>query len=432
MSNINCILYPPSINYDYLIQRPQQLMKSFSEQNITCYYLNHIENTVPKKVRQINPHLYILDNTDPTPYLANKRPVVYFTIPQHIQLVDQYNPALVVYDSLDEPVEEFAPWEKHYHLAVKQSDLVITTSDKLFNLAKGINPNTYLVPNGCDYAHFSQAANKNLPVPADIINIPQPIIGYIGAVASWCDMGLIEKIAQTHSHCSIVLIGPLFNLNQNQIPNLPNVHWLGYKPYQELPNYAQRFNVGIIPFRKSQMTSSVNPIKMWEYLATGMPVVTSAIPEINKFAEYIYYSEDDNQFINNIAEALANQDDKWPRMALAERNSWTIRARQILQIIEEHLAQKEETPNQTGTNYLKTSLLSSPYFSVGTPKERRLNIAKNNYFKIVVRAGPNQIMVSKTATKKAQNKTYKAILNVGRGASFQIKTARARIVGDTH
>lgn len=345
MSTIDCILYPPTLDYNYLVQRPQQLMKHFSELGVPSFFINlpspHSE--LPQGIVKPNPNLYVFNQIDPTPYLQGIRPVVYYSAASHIDIVQQYNPSLIVFDSVDEPSDEFEAWKPYYLRAVSLSDLVLCTSDRLFETARSINPHSYLVPNGCDYNYFSQAAAKTLPVPADIANIPGPIIGYVGVVATWVDLQLIDRVAAEFPNCSVVVVGPLYNVSD--VPQRSNLHWLGFKAYEELASYTQQFNVGIIPFIQSNMTESVNPIKMWEYIASGLPVVSTAIPEAGKFQDLIFHSNNHDEFIYNVYRALNydTADLRAQRLVLAEQNSWSHRARLILSIIEDRLAGKGQS-----------------------------------------------------------------------------------------
>ncbi|MDD3269398.1 MAG: glycosyltransferase [Syntrophomonadaceae bacterium] len=341
MSNIACILYPPTLDYRYLVQRPQQLMTSFSELNIPVYYLNNASPHLPSVtgVEKINDNFYLFNNVDPTPFLKGVRPVVYFSAPGQVDLVRQYNPSLVVFDSVDEPSDEFEAWQPYYQRAVLSSDLVFTTSEKLYQMALGINANTYLVPNGCDYDYFSQASTKSLPIPDDMAGINGPIIGYIGVVATWCDLELIDRVAATYPNYNLVMVGPLYNVNE--VPQRPNLHWLGFKPYEQLASYAQMFDVGIIPFKSSKMTDSVNPIKMWEYMGAGLPIVSTNIPEASKYPDAVLCSENAEIFIQNINQALFTEtpEKRQNRINLASANSWQSRAQQIINIIENKLAE---------------------------------------------------------------------------------------------
>lgn len=340
MSTIDCILYPQTLDYNYLVQRPQQLMKHFSELGVPSFFLNlpSPHSNTPQGIVKPNDNLYIFNHIDPMPYLQGIRPVVYYSAASHIDIVQQYNPSLIVFDSVDEPSDEFEAWKPYYLRAVSLSDVVLCTSDRLFETARNINPNSYLVPNGCDFEYFSQAAARTLPVPADIAGIPGPIIGYIGVVATWVDLQLIDRLATEFPECSIVVVGPLYNVSD--VPQRSNLHWLGFKAYEELASYAQQFSVGIIPFIQSNMTESVNPIKMWEYIASGLPVVSTAIPEAGKFQDLVFYSNNHDEFIYNVHRALHydTAELRAQRLVLAEENSWRHRAQLVLSIIEGRLA----------------------------------------------------------------------------------------------
>ncbi|MGR6837213.1 glycosyltransferase [Syntrophomonas erecta] len=342
MSKISCILYPPTLDYHYLVQRPQQLMKNFSELGIPVFYLNRPSpnSGLQSGIHQINPYFHLFNNIDPSPYLKDIRPVVYYSATAHVDQIMQYNPGLVVFDSVDEPSDEFEAWRPYYHRAVSSADIVITTSEKLYAMARSINPATYLVPNGCDFNYFVQASNKAFPVPDDMQGLTGPIIGYVGVIASWLDFQLIEQLALGFPHCQIVMVGPLYNVSD--VPRHPNIHYLGFKAYEQLAAYTQMFDVGIIPFRSSSMVESVNPIKMWEYMASGMPIVTSDLPEANKYGDLVLYSQTYQQFMDNIKLALEHDDQekRAARIALAQENSWLSRAKQIVNIIEVHLSEK--------------------------------------------------------------------------------------------
>jgi glycosyltransferase involved in cell wall biosynthesis len=342
MSRISAILYPPTLDFNYLVQRPQQLMKGFAQLGIPVFFLNRPGpyQEQPPGVSEPYPNVYLFNHVDPDLQKRGIRPVVYYSAGAQVNALHQYNPSLIVFDSVDEPSDEFEAWRPFYFQAVASADIVIATSEKLYSMAAGMNPNTFLVPNGCDYQYFSQASRKSLPVPDDIAHIPKPIIGYTGVIASWLDLELIDRVAAEYPQCSIVMIGPLYNISD--VPRRPNIHYLGFKPYDQLAAYEQAFDVGIVPFKLTSMVESVNPIKMWEYMAAGLPVVTTNIPEAAKYPDVIMWSQDENQFIANIYRALYedNPQLREMRLTVAQNNSWLVRAQQIIDIIEAHLAKK--------------------------------------------------------------------------------------------
>lgn len=340
MNAIPGIIYPPTLDFEYLVQRPQQLLKSLSQLGVTVYFLNRsaYHQGLYQGIEKCNQHFFLFHHTEPS-YPVTIRPVVYYSNPSQVDIIRGYNPCLVVFDSLDEPVDEFSSWQPYYHQAVASADLVLATSEKLYARAHTINPHTCLIPNGCDFNYFKRARSNQL-APPDLPELGRAVIGYMGAVASWCDLELLDKLAQVFSDCSLMIIGPLYNVHN--IPLRPNIHWLGYKAYEELIYYASYFDVGIIPFRQSDMTAAVNPIKMWEYMAMGIPVVTTALPETQKYKEEIYYSLRHQYFINNVRRALKQEN--WEkcehRMNLAKENSWMARAEVILKAIQERLRAK--------------------------------------------------------------------------------------------
>lgn len=386
MSKIGCIVYPPTLDYHYLVQRPQHLMKNFSLQGISCLFMNMpgIYQRDFRGIEEINPHLFVFHEVDSLPYLQGIRPVVYYSATAQVDKVGRYDPALLVFDSVDEPSDEFSAWQPYYHRAVATADVVLCTSEKLYHMARAINPHTYLVPNGCDYEHFSRAARGELQQPYELKKLEGPIIGYIGVIATWCDLELIDRLAWTYPSYNLVMVGPLYNVGK--VPQRPNLHWLGFRGYDYLPAYAQSFDVGIVPFRRSSMTESVNPIKMWEYLAAGLPVVTTALPEAEHYRDVIHYSEDPISFIENVRRAVENDSvhERAKRMALARQNSWSARSEEITRIIEHHLAMKHpdylasaprpsilpfrEMLASQGGEYRKNTLISSSRLSRNKPR----------------------------------------------------------------
>ncbi len=340
MSNISCILYPPTVDYHYLVQRPQHLMKNFSELGILSFFMNnpHLHQQQRQGIERINPYLYLFNGVEPAGFLKDINPVIYYSATAHVDMIKKYRPSLVVFDSVDEPSDEFAGWRPYYHRAVATADIVLASSDKLYQMAKNINPHCFLVPNACEYGHFSNSGQ--LANPTDMLGIGKPIIGYFGAIATWVDLALLDRAAAQLPEYNFVMLGPRYNVFE--LPQRPNLHWLGFKDYEKLPAYAQSFDVGLIPFKLSDMTESVNPIKMWEYMASGMPVVTTALPEAYKIRELLYYSENEEEFIENIKKALDenNPSRREARMEVARQNSWSARAAEIIDIIEGALEQK--------------------------------------------------------------------------------------------
>ena len=161
----------------------------------------------------------------------------------------------------------------------RRADLVVTTASALQKAKAPLNPNTILVSHGVDYAHFSRAVREDLPVPEDLKDIPHPILGFFGLIRDWVDLDLLAAVARLRPDWHIVLIGDS-TVDLARLRDVPNVHLLGRRPYADLPAYCKRFDVGLIPFKINALTEAVNPIKLREYLAAGLPVVSTPLPEV--------------------------------------------------------------------------------------------------------------------------------------------------------
>ncbi len=186
----------------------------------------------------------------------------------------------------------------------RKADLVVTTSMALQQAKQPLNPNTILVPHGVDYDHFSQALSNALPVPADIAGIPHPRLGFFGLIRDWVNLDLLAEAARRRPEWHFVLLGDS-TVNLSTYRDLANMHFLGRKPYKQLPAYCRQFDVGLIPFRINDLTRAVNPIKLREYLAAGLPVVSTPLPEVRQYEHLINIADSVDTFIDAIESSLA-------------------------------------------------------------------------------------------------------------------------------
>ncbi len=209
---------------------------------------------------------------------------------------------------------------------IKNSHLVITTSDYLFNIAKKYRQkNLIKIPNAGDFLFFNQVLNQDTKIPDDIKNINKPIIGYYGAIDYWFNNQLLEKILKKYKNYSVVLIGRVVNKNVFQLKKqYKNLFLLGEKPYQLLPNYLKYFDVCLIPFKINNLIKATDPVKIYEYFAQGKPVITTPILELKKYKNLLYYSQSDKEFLDNIDRAL--KEDKKNinqlRIKSSKENTW--------------------------------------------------------------------------------------------------------------
>ena len=182
------------------------------------------------------------------------------------------------------------------------------------------------MPNGTDFEHFHRLPPNNL-----LREVPKPVIGYYGAIAEWFDTDIVEYIASERPEWSLVLIGHTFGSDVQSLKPYRNIRLLGEKPYSELPKFLSGFDVGIIPFRINDLTLSTNPVKFYEFMSSGKPVVATRLPELLPFADYLYLAGTKEDFLEKIEAALQEKDESLTRKRIefARENDWEARVKQI-------------------------------------------------------------------------------------------------------
>lgn len=184
----------------------------------------------------------------------------------------------------------------------RAADVVFASAKDLAARCRAYSGNVHYVPHGVDHAHFATALEPG-PIPDDLACIPEPRVGFFGLIHEWVDLDLVGRLADRLPY-SFVLLGAS-NQDMSALTARSNVFHLGRKPYSELPLYARGFAAAIVPFRISELTHSVNPIKMREYAAAGLPVVSSRLPEVQR-CEYIAVCADtDEQWMESLRAAVA-------------------------------------------------------------------------------------------------------------------------------
>lgn len=320
-------IYPPSIPWNWMFQRPQQLLGQFSSSGQTVLYEDLGSFSQPR-IRSLSSNLHLCQGI-PAMNVPHSRPrILWLTVPSHINSISNYNPDLIIYDAVDEPKDEFASWAPYYPTILQKADIIFCSSHSIFDYFYPRHPRVYLVPNGVDYVHFSPARSnrpKDLPVG-------KPIIGYSGAIAPWLDWELLKTAIQQNPGFNFVFMGAFFQLHKFPL-NFKNTFYLGLKSYHELPAYLHYFDVGLIPFLQTEMTKGCNPIKLYEYYAAGIQVLATPLPELLTVPK-INLESDPSLFSLRLRHLLeGNDSSKAERMAYAQANDWAERTGRILQQI---------------------------------------------------------------------------------------------------
>ena len=212
---------------------------------------------------------------------------------------------------------------------ITKADLVIASSELLFNKIRKQTDKVIQIKNGTDFKHFNESSRNGF---LDHLS-GNPIIGYYGAISSWFDADLIAYCAVHRPEWNFVLIGSTFGADLECLKDLSNVHLLGEVPYLELPGYLPYFDVCIIPFKLIPLTLATNPVKFYEYISAGKPVVSVNLPELVPYSDDCYLAEQPSDFLGQIEKALSEKNIELlieRRIKLAKENSWEYRVQQLL------------------------------------------------------------------------------------------------------
>jgi glycosyltransferase involved in cell wall biosynthesis len=217
----------------------------------------------------------------------------------------------------------------------READLVVTTSETLRQARRSFNPNTYWIPNAGDIDHFSTPARP----AAELYGVPRPIVGFVGGLSEWVDTDLLANLARRHPEWSFVLVGPV-GTDVDGLRVCRNVRLLGARQYAQVPAYLAAMDVALIPFKQTAVTYHADPIKAYEYLAAGVPVVATDMPALRRLAHVVRLADSPDSFSAQIEAALAEGRDtrKAERQAEAARHTWSNRFDELTQLLDGRLA----------------------------------------------------------------------------------------------
>ena len=221
----------------------------------------------------------------------------------------------------------------------KSANLVLYVNTALWQQGLNVNKNSLLIGHGVDFDLFANAANSN-HVPEDIAKIPTPIIGFFGDISDkTSDLALLEFAARKLPEMSFVFVGPV-SADVSRLRQFANVHFLGPKPYAEIPFYGNRFDVAIMPWNKNRWIEFCNPVKIKEYLALGKPVVSTYYPEIEPYSDLVCVAKDYDAFVSCIRSAAQERDPakQKDRRERVRNETWNSKVAQIKAVIEKDLS----------------------------------------------------------------------------------------------
>lgn len=269
-------------------------------------------------------------------------PVLWFVVPHVSYIVDEVKSKCRVYYCVDDYIELPGVNKKLItYLDNKIStlcDVLFVTSEPLYEKKKSYGDKVFLSKHGVDYEHFNAVISQDLETPDDVKDIKGPVIGFFGLIEEWIDLDLIEYLAKKRKDLCFLFIGRTA-VDVTKLAELDNVRFIGSVDYEVLPAYSHVFDVGLIPVKTNELIRNFNPLKLREYLAMGLPVVSVYFPEIDEFDKYVYVSNEYDEFLEKIDIALNNNsiDNKNERASSVESSSWENRYKRVIDIVKKKI-----------------------------------------------------------------------------------------------
>lgn len=337
------------LRWNFIYQRPQHLLKRATKNYRVWFVEEPIWNNIlqmsitheTERLTILTPHLphgtgpkeVILLQKQLLDELLSRERITNFVIwyynPMAFLFSDHLRPLLTVYDCMNE-LSSF--WGAPPQLLeverqlMNKADVIFTGGYSIYEDKRNRHPHVFAFPSSIDFTHFS-SARKPQPDPTDQRQLATPRIGFSGVIDERFDYELLSELAQRRPEWQFVLLGPIVNINPDLLPHGPNVHYLGMKAYMELPMYFSNWDVAIMPFALNDSTRFISPTKTPEYLAAGLPVVSTPIRDIVRVYgvnDFVQIADTEEAFEMAILKALDGKHPMdWSKIdAFLNENSW--------------------------------------------------------------------------------------------------------------
>ena len=281
---------------------------------------------------KINQHLIAGSIKKAIGQLGFDKPIVWTYLHTSCDLVDELDRSLTVYDCVDEHSaydgfnsELVKKMEKKL---LAKCDMAFCTAQGLYDDRKNFVKEIHFSPNAADVEHFMKASDPQLTVADELVALEGPVFGFVGFVKEWVDLDLIASVAKAYPQGHVVLVGPIgAGIDMSALKAIPNIMILGHRDRAELPRYIKAFSVCLNVFKLNELTSTVSPLKFYEYLASGVPIASVPMPEISGFSDVVEFGGGTTGFLAAVARALDdNAGKRAARLKRAAENSWQSRA----------------------------------------------------------------------------------------------------------
>jgi glycosyltransferase involved in cell wall biosynthesis len=280
---------------------------------------------------------------------AFDRPVQWFYTPMPAPaMIGAFNERGIVYDCMDELSKfRFAPAElvDRERYLVANADVVFTGGYKLWQAKSRHHTNVHFFGCGVDVDHFARARSEELALAPELASIGRKVMGYFGVIDERIDYDLLAKIADENSDAELVMVGPVAKVDPKDLPQGPNIRWLGQRHYSELPSYVKGFDVCLMPFALNEATEYINPTKTLEYMAAGKPIVSTAVSDVvHHFTPVVTVADTHDDFVTAAAAAINHPDAAMIARGVeqARANSWESIVARMDRIVREALRARSE------------------------------------------------------------------------------------------
>lgn len=353
------IIVHSHLGWDWVWQRPQQFHSRLSERHPILFVEGPRPNdqinqaTVSLRETTAYPNIVVLQMDMPASRWSDgawvdaerrrlvksvlagplgqrfENPVQWFYDPMAVTaFAGHMNEIAIVYDCMDE-LSQFrgAPPEliRRERELLAVADVVFGGGPKLAQAKRRYHKNVYSYGCGVDVNHFAKARHARTKLPADVADLTGPTLGYFGVVDERLDYDLLAQLADHNQNWNVVIVGPWTKVDRASFPERANLHWLGGRDYAALPSYVKRFDVCLMPFAINEATEFINPTKALEYMASGRPVVSTAVEDVVlQFDHVVEIADSGAQFIAACEKAIATPDRDRIKagLKLAKQNSW--------------------------------------------------------------------------------------------------------------
>jgi glycosyltransferase involved in cell wall biosynthesis len=280
---------------------------------------------------------------------AFERPVQWFYTPMPAPaMIGAFNERGIVYDCMDELSKfRFAPTElvDRERYLVASADVVFTGGYKLWQAKSRHHANVHFFGCGVDVEHFARARSEDLPLAPELASLGRKVMGYFGVIDERIDYDLLRKLADENSDAELVMVGPVVKVDPSELPQGPNIRWLGQRQYSELPSYVKGFDVCLMPFALNEATEYINPTKTLEYMAAGKPIVSTAVADVvHHFTPVVTVADNADDFVTATAVAIEAPDVAMIARGIeqARANSWESIVARMERIVREGVRSRSE------------------------------------------------------------------------------------------